>query len=175
MLTSSNGSLMRFEICKDGVKYGVNATRRLPTDQWTHVAVTLGAGGAKIYLDGEQNAERTDITLRPKDVRPVMAYLGRSMFDADPFFKGIIGDVCLYNYVLSADGIRAVYNQKPIDSSVGFVQRAKGTSSNSDCYDLSGRRIVLENQETHGSAEKLLNSRLPKGIYVVGGRKVLKQ
>ena len=168
MLTSSNGSRPRFEICKDGTKQGVNATKRMPIGKWTHVAVTLGDDGAKIYLDGELNIESPNVTLCPSDVRPVLAYLGRSMYDTDPFFKGTISDVCLYNYVLSADSIRAVYNQKQIDSSIEFVQSVNETSVNNDYYDLSGRRIVHG-----GSSEKSQNRKLPKGIYIVGGRKVI--
>ena len=108
MLTPSNGSKMRFEICHDGVKQGVNATRRLTSDTWTHVAVTLGDGGAKIYLDGELNATSTTVTLRPSDVRPVLSYLGKSIFGADPLLNGSLAEVRMYNYELNADEIKAL-------------------------------------------------------------------
>ncbi len=171
MLTPSNGSFLRFEICKDGVKQGVDATKRLPTDKWTHVAVTLGGDGAKIYLDGELDAESTAVTFCPSDIRPVLAYLGRSMIDNAPLFKGVIGDVRLYNHVLDADNIRAVFNQEQTETTINDVQNDK--SINGDCYDLSGRRIADGPREAHGSEEKSLNGKLPKGIYIIGGHKVI--
>lgn len=115
-LTPSNGSRLRFEICKDGVKQGLNATKRLTANQWTHVAVTLGEDGAKIYLDGELNASSASVTFRPADVRPTLSYLGRSMFDADPMLKGSLGDVRLYNHVLSASDVKALYYQDHINA-----------------------------------------------------------
>ena len=42
-LTPTNGSAMRFEIKKDGVSQGLNATTTLGTGKWKHVAVTIGA------------------------------------------------------------------------------------------------------------------------------------
>ena len=116
MLTTSNGSRMHFEVCKDGAKQSLDATRRLTSNRWTHVVVTLGNGGAAIYLDGQLNASSADITLRPSDVRPTLCYLGRSLFDADPLFKGSIGDVRLYNHVLNADEIGALYYQDQINA-----------------------------------------------------------
>ncbi len=108
MLTTSNGSVMRFEICKDGVKQGVNASRRLTSGQWSHVAVTLGEGGARIYINGSLNASSSSVTLRPDDVPATLAYLGRSMFSTDALLKGSMSDVRLYNKVLDAADIRGL-------------------------------------------------------------------
>ena len=114
MLTPSNGSRLRFEICKDGTKQGLNATKRLTANTWTHVVVTLGANGAFIYLNGELNASSSDVTFRPSDIRPILSYIGRSMFDSDPLFKGSIGDIRLYNYVLDATEVKSLYYQDKI-------------------------------------------------------------
>lgn len=108
LLTPNNGTRLRFEICKDGVKQGLNATQRLATNQWTHVAVTVGTDGVSIYLNGELNASTTAITFRPADVRPLLSYIGRSMFDADPFFSGTIADITLFNYALDAQSVKAL-------------------------------------------------------------------
>lgn len=105
-LTPTNGSKMRFEIKKDGVTQGLNATTTLGTGTWKHVAVTIGADEVAIYIDGVKNASTTDITLRPSDVVPTMSYLGRSQFDADPAFKGLMSDVRVYNYALSPDEVK---------------------------------------------------------------------
>ena len=107
-LTPTNGSAMRFEIKKDGVSQGLNATTTLGTGKWRHVAVTIGADKISIYIDGKLNASTSSITLRPSDVVPTMSYLGRSQFSADPAFKGMMSDVRIYNYALSANEIETI-------------------------------------------------------------------
>ena len=110
-LTPTNGSAMRFEIKKSGDIQGLNATTTLGTGTWKHVAVTIGANGVAIYINGVKNASSTDITLRPSDVVPTMSYLGRSQFDADPAFKGMMSDVRIYNYALSDNDIAGIYGE----------------------------------------------------------------
>ena len=107
-LTPTNGSAMRFEIKKDGVTQGLNATTTLGTGTWKHIAVTIGEEKVTIYIDGVANASTSEITLRPSDVVPAMSYLGRSQFDADPAFKGMVSDVRIYNYELTADEVEAL-------------------------------------------------------------------
>lgn len=107
-LTPTNGSAMRFEIKKNGLTQALNANASLGTGTWKHVAVTIGANEVAIYINGVKNASTTSITLRPSDVAPAMNYLGRSQFDADPAFKGMMSDVRLYNYALSADEVKNI-------------------------------------------------------------------
>ena len=107
-LTPTNGSKMRFEIKKDGSTQGLDATTTLGTGTWKHVAVTIGANEVAIYIDGVKNVSSSSITLRPSDVAPTMSYLGRSQFAADPAFMGMMSDVRIYNYALSADEIAAL-------------------------------------------------------------------
>ncbi|MBO5678764.1 MAG: RICIN domain-containing protein [Bacteroidaceae bacterium] len=110
-LTPTNGSKMRFEIKKDGSTQGLDATTTLGTGTWKHVAVTIGANEVAIYINGVKDASTTSITLRPSDVAPTMSYLGRSQFDADPAFKGMMSDVRIYNYALTADEVKEVYGE----------------------------------------------------------------
>lgn len=121
-LTPSNGSNLRFEICKDGEKQGLNATRRLSADTWTHVAVTIDESSTKIFLDGKLNVETSEITLCPQDIGPTVCYLGRSMFSSDPLFTGTIGDVRLYNYALPANDIESLYYEDQITSATELAK-----------------------------------------------------
>ena len=107
-LTPTNGSAMRFEIKKDGVTQGLNATTTLGTGKWKHVAVTIGANEVAIYIDGVKNASTSNIKIRPSDVAPTLSYLGRSQFIADPAFKGYMSNVRIYNYALSAAEVKAL-------------------------------------------------------------------
>ena len=124
-LTPTNGSAMRFEIKKDGVTQGLNATTTLGTGAWKHIAVTIGEDKVTIYVDGVANASTSEITLRPSDIVPTMSYLGRSQFDADPAFKGMVSDVRIYNYELTADEVKALTS----------------VSISSEGYDITAERI----------------------------------
>jgi hypothetical protein len=99
-LTPSSGSgQLRFAIKNGGAEQGLNAPA-LATGVWSHVAVTMGATGAKLYVNGQQVAESGAVTIRPLDFKPVLNYIGRSQFP-DPLFKGRIDDFKVYNYALS--------------------------------------------------------------------------
>ncbi|MBR5149434.1 MAG: RICIN domain-containing protein [Bacteroidaceae bacterium] len=123
-LTPTNGSKMRFEIKKDGVTQGLNATTTLGTGKWKHVAVTIGANEVAIYIDGVKNASTSNITIRPSDVAPTLSYLGRSQFIADPAFKGYMSNVRIYNYALSAAEVKALTSTSVTPEDIEAATRA---------------------------------------------------
>ena len=99
-LTPNSGSgTLRFGIKNGGSEQQLNATS-LARGAWTHIAVTVGAGGARMYVNGALVAQSGSITIRPTDFRPVLNYVGRSQYP-DPLFNGSIDDFRIYNYALS--------------------------------------------------------------------------
>ena len=92
---------MRFAIKNGGDEQGVTCTAKLAANSWHHVAVTIGDGTVRIFVDGDEVAQSTGITIKPSDFNPVLNYVGRSQFNADPMFKGYIDDVRIYNYDLN--------------------------------------------------------------------------
>ena len=148
-LTPTNGSRMRFEIKANGTTQGLNATTTLGTNTWKHIAVTIGPSEVKIYIDGVLNATATDITLRPSDVKPKLAYLGRSMFDSDPAFNGYLSDVRIYNYELTAAEVQALANitDNTISDYEITAERIPNIADNVNNWD------VHTNWSTQNSAE----------------------
>lgn len=132
MATIADNGRLRLEICCDGQQQRLDATKRLTAKKWTHVVVSLGADGARIYLDGQLNASSADITLRPSDVRPALSYIGRSMFDADPLLKGIISDVRLYNYALSEADVQSLCYQDQIDAAASLAEQPMNKDARSE-------------------------------------------
>lgn len=103
-LTPSNGSNLRFAIKNHGAEQVVQSAP-LAVGQWTHVAVTLGGGQAKLYVDGALVDTNNAATMRASDVAPTKNYLGDSQFPTDPRFSGQIDEVLITDYVLSATQI----------------------------------------------------------------------
>jgi len=107
-LTPNSGAgKLRFAIKNGGAEQGLDATP-LSTGVWTHVAVTLGTSGISMYVNGTLVAASTAITIRPLDFKPVLNYIGRSQFSADPLLKGNIDEFRIYNYALTASQIQGL-------------------------------------------------------------------
>lgn len=127
------------------------------TNKWTHVAVTFGTDKIVIYVNGKAAVTSTSIKTRPSDFRPVLNYIGRSQFSADPFFNGAIDDVRVYNYALSADEVAAIAD---LTDGVEQVENAEPASQNRAVFDLSGRRIPAASMRAGL-------------LYIIDGRKVM--
>ncbi|HBC89104.1 MAG TPA: hypothetical protein DCZ94_19365 [Lentisphaeria bacterium] len=76
----------------------------LPSGKWVHVAVTLGGGTGKLYVDGLEVDSKTIDKVAPLFCQPY-CYIGRSLWNNDPLFSGMIDDFRIYNYALSAEEI----------------------------------------------------------------------
>jgi hypothetical protein len=84
----------------------------IPVNTWTHVTVVLAAGGgARLYVNGSEAAFSAAVTLRPKDLGTIdYAFIGRSRFDADPSFEGLVDCFRIYNRALSAAEVQALFS-----------------------------------------------------------------
>ncbi len=151
-LTPSNGSTMRFAIKNGGDEQTVDASARLQGNKWHHVAVTIGDGNVTLWVDGQVVGSSSSVTIKPSDIRPVLNYIGRSQFDADPLFSGLIDDVRIYNYPLSAKELRGlIANPTAIAPVEGNVKVPDAPT-----YDLQGRRV----------------SHPQHGIFIKNGQKI---
>ena len=139
-LTPSNGSEMRF-VLKNGGDEQILSAPRLSTRRFVHLAVTLGPDGVRLYVDGELAAERADITIRPSDFAPVMNYIGRSQFSADPYFRGYIDDFRVYNHALTAQEVREV--KENLADGIGAVAAPDASPVvATECYSVGGVRLA---------------------------------
>lgn len=112
-LTPANwsGSSMQFTITKAGVATNDLTTSSLPVDAWSHVAVVLGNGTAKLFVNGVLKASMAT-TIKPSDINPVLNYIGKSQYP-DPMFNGAIDDFRIYNYALNATDVAALAAATP--------------------------------------------------------------
>lgn len=180
----TNTGVMRFAIKNGGTEQTLSATS-LPYVKWTHVAVTIGATGARMYVNGLQVAESSTITIKPSDFKPVLNYIGRSQF-SDPLFNGSIDDFRVYNYALPANEIAQIsgivsgvedveYSKSSLSlwpvpaSDVLHVNYSAGNStdlSTLSVFNMDGR-LVMSKIIKYANDTELNVSSLPSGIYML--------
>jgi hypothetical protein len=71
---------------------------------WHHVAVTINADQDTItvYLDGSAAAQNAEATLNPSDLgATAYNWLGRSQYEADAYYTGLIDDFRIYSRALT--------------------------------------------------------------------------
>jgi hypothetical protein len=84
----------------------VTSGANLARGAWRTLTYTLTPGGiATLYLDGVKVGEKTGVTIDPGDIGDgwtTANYIGRSVYSADRYLKGKVGDFRIYNRALSA-------------------------------------------------------------------------
>lgn len=94
----------------------------LPTGAWKHVVVTLaGPDGARLYVDGVEVAHEPGLDRLPVDLGNAGSFLhrgatlynrlGRSLDGDIPYLHGAIDDFRIYGRALSAEAVRALYEE----------------------------------------------------------------
>jgi hypothetical protein len=147
---------------------GTNATRRTmspsitdiaPVGQWSFIVLTnsgvAAAGGLKLYRN---NAVPVGNTTGAATVRWSENYtrLGRSQWGGG-YFKGIIGEVRIYDRALNATEIQALYHGQDVTGSLrGYWKLDEGAGT--IAYDSSG----------HGNNGILFNG----PVWFIGGSSV---
>jgi arabinan endo-1,5-alpha-L-arabinosidase len=108
MLTAaSSNNVLRCDINPGGNLQTVQWTEPLPTNVWTHVAVTLNGSQGVLYVNGLPVATNTSMNLLPLNVAPQTNALGQSKFSADPYFNGQFASFRSYSRALSPQEIVA--------------------------------------------------------------------
>lgn len=158
-LTPNAGSAMRFAIKNGGEEQSVDCPKTLPSGEWKHVAVTIAQGRTAIYVDGEEVASSSAITISPRDVRPALNYLGRSQFSSDPFLTASLDDVRIYNYALTAQEVKNVADKNTVGVAGKTVDTAAGTTKT---YTLEGR--MVKRKTRRGITIKTGNGKVRKTV-----------
>ena len=101
----SGDNTLRFSIttATTGAEYQTEADNILPTG-WHHVSLTIDSGNTThtLYLDGKAVGQNIEAVVTPSDLGvTTQNWLGRSQFEADPYFDGSIDEFYIYDRLLS--------------------------------------------------------------------------
>jgi hypothetical protein len=107
-LTANNGSVARFALKAGGGEQIIDGLSPLPTNVWTHVAVTLSGGTGILYVDGVEAGRNSSVTLTPSSMGgTTQNYLGKSQY-GDPYLNGALDEFRIYSAALSPAEIAAI-------------------------------------------------------------------
>jgi hypothetical protein len=108
LTVAANGNSLRFAITTGGSGGEQQITWQnqvLPTDTWSHVAVTLSGQTGTLYVNGSAVATNTNMTLDPSDLGTTdQNWIGRSQY-GDPLLNGSVDDFQIYDHALSASDV----------------------------------------------------------------------
>jgi hypothetical protein len=148
---------MRFKIRNDSSALELDGPQ-LPVGEWVHVAVTLGSGTAKLYVNGELKDENNNLTIKPSDFQPRNHYIGKSNNASDPMFSGKIDEFRIYNYVLNAEEIQTVMSKRIEAENMSLSKYDVETNS-----IASGGKLIKVNENQTGTAQYIFNGL--SGVY----------
>jgi hypothetical protein len=167
---------MRFGIKNNGTEQQLNTTV-LPTYKWVHLAVTMGASGVSLYVNGVLATSSNTMTIRPSDFKPCLNYIGRSQ-STYPLFYGMLDDFRIYNYALNAGEVAdlagttsdlskastqfSIY-PNPV-SDIVQIQYEHSEPSLLQIVQLNGS-CVMSKKITHSESVDVKS--LPTGLYMV--------
>ena len=102
MLTPASGdNVLRCDLNPGGNLQMLQWNQPLPTNVWTHVAVTVDGSRGILYVNGAPVVTNSSMNILPGDVRMQTNHLGRSKFVADPYFSGQFASFRVYGRALS--------------------------------------------------------------------------
>ncbi|MEI7504384.1 MAG: RICIN domain-containing protein, partial [Paludibacter sp.] len=174
---------LRFAIKNGGSEQILNSTA-LPMGKWSHVAITLGASGVSMYVNGLLVATSNTININPLNFKPVLNYIGRSQ-TTYPLFNGNIDDFRIYNYALSANEvaqisgtIAGIENKKSNNNlilspmpannilNINYSTENHNSLIKISVNDLNGK-LILTRDVNYSNSTRLNVSNIPSGVYIL--------
>lgn len=155
-LTPRSGSNTLRLAVKNGGGEQMLDTAQLPANQWVHVAVTLGGGTAKLYVNGAASASGA-MTIKPSDFSPEINYIGKSQYASDPLFSGKLDEFVIYGRVLNPAQIEQLYqgNLNWLDDSLLVLLLNEAEELDSGKYTAESIGVLHQAMD---AAEEVLGS-----------------
>lgn len=103
---------VRFAVNIGGTEQSVTSpAEAVPVGEWTFITATLSGNTGRIYVNGERVGVNTSLSHNPISITPTTQnWLARSQWGAgDGYFNGLLDDLKIFNYGLSAQEVANEY------------------------------------------------------------------
>lgn len=176
MLTpAASGNVLRLDINQGGNLQTLQWNQPLPTNVWTHVAVTLDGSRGILYVNGAAVATNSSMNVLPLNVASQTNHLGRSKFAADPYFNGQYASFRAYSRALTATEIMAPVPTiaSPADGSAcwpGGTIRFKGGATDFMSVPLTASNLTWQIQYINNGVTNVVSNPgtgVSEGVYTV--------
>ncbi len=85
----------------------LEGTSPLPLNTWSHIAITISAKTATMYVNGIQVSQNTTFNVNTQNLGTTANnWLGRSQYASDPFLGGVLDEMRLWNVARTQRQIR---------------------------------------------------------------------
>jgi len=146
--TSFSVGKPRFVVKNNNVEQIIDSSRDCRINQWNNIVVTRKNGLTIMYLNGVEAGRTTAITYNFADIgATTQNYLGKSIYENDPKFNGMIDDFEVYDKALTGEEIKEmagdVYSKEIHDiNSEEIIENGYGMDINTQFYDsVTNRKI----------------------------------
>lgn len=111
---NSNGGRPILSFTNENLKQ-VHSKTDLIVGKWQHVAITIDGKQAIIYINGIETGRHEQLEISPMVYIDGENYIGKSHFDVDPYYNGMMEDFRIYDTTLSKEAICAMMFEKMSD------------------------------------------------------------
>ena len=130
----------------------IDGTAALPTNVWTHVAITHSGNTGVLYVDGVPVGTNSTMTLTPSDLgMTTQNYIGKSQYD-DPYFNGQVDEFSIFSSALSSSEIATLVSPLAAPADLSF-NLAAGQFEFSWPEDHTGWRLQMSTNLLEASWE----------------------
>lgn len=141
-----NAGLVRFQMQRDGQNYQLTSTGVPPLDKWTHVTVTCGNSGFRLFLNGNLHDSQVNcpyFTLAHVDTGRDLIIGANDLNSSNGFlpFLGALDELLIYERELTAAEVKSVSSRNFL-----FLQNydlSVGTTLTRVFADESGEGVVV--------------------------------
>ena len=88
----------------------INTDFSLKASEWVHVVLVQRGTTGILYANGTEVGRNENLTLSPADLGyTTQNYIGRSAYMSDPYFRGCVDDLRIYDCALDSEQVSALY------------------------------------------------------------------
>ncbi|MBQ2669220.1 MAG: carbohydrate binding domain-containing protein, partial [Clostridia bacterium] len=116
-LSPYSGGTTRIEMKTPSDVNSVDAPQETERE-WVHYAVTYDNGTINYYRNGRLLYTKSNLSIKPSDIKNELNYIGKSHYDADAYLSAVVDDFRVYDKALTADEIDAVFSEGEISGEI---------------------------------------------------------